>query len=111
MEVGAERLKTFQKVERSLTEKAKALKQLCAQAAATAARYNVAEPEILIKGRSVMDRVMVTVLEALLLRALSIEDGKQSKQEVRLQMQRMTDQKVGAVCSPLLQACQKAMNA
>eukprot|EP00435_Cladocopium_sp_Y103_P023587 s1246_g5.t1 len=104
-------LPQFQKIEKDLTEKYKVVKKLHGDGSAAVSRYGADAPPELQEAKTVMDQVLITCSEGLLLRALNTPNPDARKAEVRQHMQRMADQKVGQVSEKLLAACQKAMAA
>ena len=103
-------LPTFQKLEKELTDKYKLAKKACGDLTTAVSRYGGEETKQIHEAKQLMDLVLVTCSEGLLLRALGMESAEQRRHDVRLHMQRMADQKVGAVSDVLLAACQKILS-
>ena len=102
-------LPTFQKLEKELTDKYKSTKKACGDLTTAISRYGGEETKEIHEAKKILDLVLITCSEGLLLRALSMESAEQRRHDVRQHMQRMTDQKVGAVSDVLLAACQKCL--
>ena len=102
-------LPTFQKIEKEVTDRFKVLKKAHDGFLNTLQRYGGEPTKEVSMAKQLMDTVLVTCSEGLLLRALAYENPETRRNEVRLHMQRMMDQKVKQVAEPLLAACQKTL--
>lgn len=89
------------KIERDACEQYKSLKKALLEANVVYSRYKVDPPAEALECKKVLDATMVMCSEALLLRALVSEDPAK---ELRDQMKRMADQRVGQVNQTLLHA-------
>ena len=100
-------LHTFtKKIEKPAVEAIHKLREALAEMQNVCSKYGQDLPEEHKHGVALMQKTLVMVSEALVLRALNAENAPQ---EIRAQMRRMADKKVGAINHAVLAAAQKVL--
>ena len=94
------------KIEKPATESSLKLREALAEMQNVCSKYGKDLPEEHKDGTALLQKTLVTVSEALLLRALNSDNAAQ---DIRAQMRRMADKKVGAINPAVLAAAQKVL--